>query len=74
MRQPIKHLLIDQIYITKYRPKTAQVDRDIISFVKENSGKSGIVYCLSRKRVEELAQVLQVNGVNALPYHAGLGQ
>ena len=54
------------------RPKTAQVDRDIISFVKENSGKSGIVYCLSRKRVEELAQVLQVNGVNALPYHAGL--
>ncbi len=54
------------------RPKTANVDRDIISFVKENSGKSGIVYCLSRKRVEELAQVLQVNGVNALPYHAGL--
>ena len=54
------------------RPKTAQVDRDIISFVKENSGKSGIIYCLSRKRVEELAQVLQVNGVNALPYHAGL--
>lgn len=54
------------------RPKTAQVDRDIISFVKENTGKSGIVYCLSRKRVEELAQVLQVNGVNALPYHAGL--
>ncbi len=54
------------------RPKTAQVDRDIISFVKGNKGKSGIVYCLSRKRVEELAQVLQVNGVNALPYHAGL--
>ena len=54
------------------RPKTAQVDRDIISFVKENSGKSGIIYCLSRKRVEELAQVLQVNGINALPYHAGL--
>ena len=54
------------------RPKTAQVDRDIISFIKENSGKSGIVYCLSRKRVEELSQVLQVNGINALPYHAGL--
>ena len=54
------------------RPKTAQVDRDIISFVKENLGKSGIVYCLSRKRVEELSQVLQVNGINALPYHAGL--
>ncbi len=54
------------------RPKTTQVDRDIISFIKENSGKSGIVYCLSRKRVEELSQVLQVNGINALPYHAGL--
>ena len=54
------------------RPKTEQVDRDIISFVKNNKGKSGIVYCLSRKRVEELAQMLQVNGVNALPYHAGL--
>ncbi|MDG1823218.1 MAG: RecQ family ATP-dependent DNA helicase [Flavobacteriaceae bacterium] len=54
------------------RQKTEQVDRDIISFVKQNNGKSGIVYCLSRKRVEELAQVLQVNGVNALPYHAGL--
>ena len=54
------------------RPKTEQVDRDIISFVKSNKGKSGIVYCLSRKRVEELAQMLQVNGVNALPYHAGL--
>ena len=54
------------------RPKTTQVDRDIIGFIKENSGKSGIVYCLSRKRVEELSQVLQVNGINALPYHAGL--
>ena len=54
------------------RPKTAQVDRDVISFVKSHKGKSGIVYCLSRKRVEELAQMLQVNGVNALPYHAGL--
>jgi ATP-dependent DNA helicase RecQ len=54
------------------RPKTTQVDRDIISFIKLNSEKSGIVYCLSRKRVEELAQVLQVNGVKALPYHAGL--
>ena len=53
-------------------PKTKQVDSDIIKFVKKNSGKSGIIYCLSRKRVEELAQTLQVNGVNALPYHAGL--
>ncbi|MFD0962567.1 RecQ family ATP-dependent DNA helicase [Pseudofulvibacter geojedonensis] len=54
------------------RPKTKAVDADIIRFVKQNQGKSGIVYCLSRKRVEELAQVLQVNGINAVPYHAGL--
>ncbi|MGA0212828.1 MAG: RecQ family ATP-dependent DNA helicase, partial [Flavobacteriaceae bacterium] len=54
------------------RPKTKQVDSDIIRFIKQNQGKSGIVYCLSRKRVEELAQTLQVNGINALPYHAGL--
>ncbi|MGJ8593540.1 MAG: RecQ family ATP-dependent DNA helicase [Aquaticitalea sp.] len=54
------------------RPKTKNVDSDIIRFVKQNEGKSGIIYCLSRKRVEELAQVLQVNGVKAVPYHAGL--
>jgi ATP-dependent DNA helicase RecQ len=53
------------------RPKTKNVDADIIRFVKKNSGKSGIIYCLSRKKVEELAQVLQVNGVSAVPYHAG---
>ena len=53
------------------RPKTKNVDADIIRFVKKNSGKSGIIYCLSRKRVEELAQVLQVNGISAVPYHAG---
>ena len=53
-------------------PKTAQVDNDIIRFIKKNNGKSGIVYCLSRKRVEELAQILQVNGIKAVPYHAGL--
>ena len=53
------------------RPKTANVDADIIRFVKQNQGKSGIIYCLSRKRVEELAQTLQVNGVSAVPYHAG---
>ncbi|SHG18981.1 DNA helicase RecQ [Flagellimonas flava] len=53
------------------RPKTQNVDADIIRFIKQNQGKSGIVYCLSRKRVEELAQVLQVNGVSAVPYHAG---
>ena len=54
------------------RPKTKSVDADIIRFVKQNEGKTGIIYCLSRKRVEELAQVLQVNGIKALPYHAGL--
>src|SRR5690554_4323147 len=54
------------------RPKTKNVDTDIIRFVKQNEGKSGIIYCLSRKRVEELAQTLQVNGVKAVPYHAGL--
>ncbi|MBO0341628.1 MAG: DNA helicase RecQ [Bacteroidota bacterium] len=53
------------------RPKTKDVDADIIRFVKQNQGKSGIIYCLSRKRVEELAQVLQVNGISAVPYHAG---
>lgn len=54
------------------RPKTANVDSDIIRFVKQNTGKSGIIYCLSRKKVEELAQILQVNGISAVPYHAGL--
>ncbi len=53
------------------RPKTQNIETDIIRFVKQNSGKSGIIYCLSRKKVEELAQVLQVNGVSAVPYHAG---
>ncbi|MGB0776658.1 MAG: RecQ family ATP-dependent DNA helicase [Flavobacteriaceae bacterium] len=54
------------------RPKTAQVNSDIIRFVREREGKSGIIYCLSRKKVEEVAQLLQVNGLNAIPYHAGL--
>jgi len=54
------------------RTKTKHVDSDIIRFIKQKEGKSGIIYCLSRKRVEELAQTLQVNGINALPYHAGL--
>ena len=53
------------------RPKTQNIEADIIRFVKQNSGKSGIIYCLSRKKVEELAQILQVNGVSAVPYHAG---
>jgi len=54
------------------RPKTANVAKDIIKYIKFHSGKSGIVYCLSRKKVEELAETLQVNGIKALPYHAGL--
>lgn len=54
------------------RPKTRNIDRDIVKFIRENSGKSGIVYCLSRKKVEEFAEVLCANGIRALPYHAGL--
>ena len=54
------------------RPKTANVNSDIIRFVKQYTGKSGIIYCLSRKKVEEIAQVLQVNDIKAVPYHAGL--
>lgn len=54
------------------RPKTSQIDKDIIKFVKNMSGKSGIIYCLSRKKVEELAQLLVVNDIKALPYHAGM--
>nr|WP_314559522.1 DNA helicase RecQ [uncultured Capnocytophaga sp.] len=54
------------------RPKTKNVDADIIRFVKQNDKKSGIIYCLSRKKVEDLAQTLQVNGISAVPYHAGL--
>ena len=54
------------------RPKTTEVEKDIIRFVKQRVGKSGIIYCLSRKKVEEVAQILQVNGLNAVPYHAGL--
>jgi len=53
------------------RPKI-NVNKEIIKFIKQHPGKSGIVYCLSRKKVEEVAQTLQVNGINALPYHAGL--
>ncbi len=54
------------------RPKTKNITRDIIRYVKAQEGKSGIIYCLSRKKVEELAATLQVNGIRALPYHAGL--
>lgn len=54
------------------RPKTADVDKEIIKFIKNNDGKSGIIYCLSRKKVEELAEILQANGINAKAYHAGM--
>ena len=54
------------------RPKTKDVEKDIIRFVKQRMGKSGIIYCLSRKKVEEISQVLQVNNIKAVPYHAGL--
>lgn len=55
------------------RPKV-NVEKEIVKFINKNKGKSGIIYCLSRKKVEEFAQTLQVNGINALPYHAGLDQ
>lgn len=54
------------------RTKTKNVESDIIRFIKQHKGKSGIIYCLSRKKVEAIAQVLQVNGISAVPYHAGL--
>ena len=54
------------------RPKTDNIDSEIIKFIKKNSGKSGIIYCLSRKRVEELTEVIKVNNIKVLPYHAGL--
>jgi ATP-dependent DNA helicase RecQ len=54
------------------RTKTKNVESDIIRFIRQHKGKSGVIYCLSRKKVEEIAQVLQVNGISAVPYHAGL--
>ena len=54
------------------RSKTNAVDKDIIKFIKQNGEKSGIIYCLSRKKVEELAEILQANGIKARPYHAGM--
>ena len=54
------------------RPKTKDIDRQIIMFIKQHPGKSGIIYCLSRKKVEELSAVLQANDIKAAPYHAGL--
>ncbi len=54
------------------RTKTQNIDKDIIKFIKQNAGKSGIIYCLSRKRVEELAEVLRTNNIKAQAYHAGM--
>ena len=54
------------------RPKTRDIDRQIIMFIKQHPGKSGIIYCLSRKKVEELAEILKANEIKAAPYHAGL--
>lgn len=54
------------------RPKTKNIESDIIRFIKQRKGKSGVIYCLSRKKVEEIAELLQVNGISAVPYHAGL--
>ena len=54
------------------RPKGANIDREIIKYIKANEGKSGIIYCLSRKKVEEFADILKANGIKALPYHAGM--
>ena len=54
------------------RNKTKNVDKDIIRFIKQHPGKSGIIYCLSRQKVEELAEILRANDINARPYHAGM--
>jgi ATP-dependent DNA helicase RecQ len=54
------------------RPKTTNVDKDIIKYIRSQAGKSGIIYCLSRKKVEELSETLIMNGIAALPYHAGM--
>ena len=54
------------------RPKTKDIDKDIVKFIKQNPGKSGIIYCLSRRKVEELAEILRANDINARAYHAGM--
>ncbi len=54
------------------RPKTTNVDKDIIKYIRSQAGKSGIIYCLSRKKVEELSETLKMNGISCLPYHAGM--
>jgi ATP-dependent DNA helicase RecQ len=78
-----KNLVMNEAVLYKYsfnrpnlyyevRPKTDNVVRDVIRYIKSKPGKSGIIYCLSRKKVEELAETLKVNGIRAEPYHAGL--
>ncbi len=54
------------------RPKNNQVEKELVKFIRSQDGKSGIIYCLSRKKVEELAETLRVNGISVLPYHAGM--
>ena len=54
------------------RPKTRDIDKDIVAFIRQNNGKSGIIYCLARKKVEELAEVLRANDIKAAAYHAGM--
>ncbi|MBR3413480.1 MAG: DNA helicase RecQ [Bacteroidales bacterium] len=60
-------------YEVRHKPsETLELHKEIIRFIRDNAGKSGIIYCLTRKRVEDLAEMLQLNGIKALPYHAGL--
>jgi len=54
------------------RPKTKNVESDIVRFIKQRAGKSGIIYCLSRKKVDEISEILRINGISVVPYHAGL--
>ena len=61
----------DNLYY-EVRAKTANVDKDIIKYIRSQAGKSGIIYCLSRKKVEELSETLRMNGISVLPYHAGM--
>ena len=60
-------------YEVRHKPdSTVELHKEIVKFIRQNEGKSGIIYCLTRKRVEDLAELLQLNGIKALPYHAGL--
>ena len=63
--------LLIGVIIHEIKPKK-DVAKQIIKYISSRKGESGVVYCLSRKKVEEIAEILQINGINALPYHAGL--